>query len=277
MIIKKIMNNNVVFAIDDAKNEVVLVGKGLGFGKKRGQIVDKEKVEKVFRMQNDSDRNKIADLLTRISPEDFRIADTIIKYAQSVLGKRLAENIYITLTDHIVFAMDRVKQGLSFKNQMLWEIKHYYPEEFAIGKYALEFIKDKTGIEMPEDEAGFIAFHIANADIEQERPMVETTSKIIDNALRIVEYHYHKKLDEDSLDYGRFVIHMKFCISRAFSNKMLDEGDKMFTELIKKQYEEAFICAERIAKYIKKEFGLELTDDELVYLTVHIKRITDPK
>lgn len=274
MIILKIMNNNVVFAQDRKGREVVLVGKGIGFGAKKGQIINLDRVEKVFTMETE-DRNRLIELLTRISPDEFKIADTIIKYAQSVLGKKLNDNIYISLTDHIVFALDRVSQGITFSNQLLWEIKHFYPEEFAIGKYALEFIKDQTGIDMPEDEAGYIAFHIANSDMEQESPMVETTAKIIDAALKIISLHFNKKLDADSLDYGRLVIHLKFCIGRAFSNKMLNQDDPIFIELIKNQYKEAFECAERIARFISNEYKLDLTDDELVYLTVHIKRVTD--
>lgn len=275
MRIQKILNNNVVFALDDNKNEVVLMGKGIGFRQMRGMTVNKNKIEKVFKMQTASERNKIAELLTQISAENFKLADEIIQLAQRELDKEIQENIYITLTDHVVFAMERVSKGISFTNQLLWEIKNFYPEEYKIGKKALDIIKDRTGIVMPDDEAGFIALHIANAHMDEDIPLVETTTQIIKNALHIVELSNNIELDEESLDYGRFVIHLKFCINRAFSGKMLNENDENFINLIKMQYSEAHRTASRIAQYINNEYGIQLTEDELLYLTIHIKRIID--
>jgi beta-glucoside operon transcriptional antiterminator len=279
MVIKKIMNNNVVFVEDFTESgghkELVLVGKGIDFKKKPGQAPDLSRVEKTFTMETHTERNKLAQLLSSISPEDFRLADMIIQYAQTVLGKPLKENIYITLTDHIVYAMERVSQGIAFTNPMNWEIKHFYPQEYSIGLYALDYIKKETGIDMPEGEAGYFAFHIANAHMDTDVPEVEITARIIKAAMRIVSLTYNIHLDEDSLDYGRFVIHLKFCIGRLFAGKMLSQDDEVFINMIKTQYNSAYDCAERIGAYIKQEFGLDLTEDELVYLTVHIKRVTD--
>ncbi len=275
MKIIKIMNNNVIFVEDAHHNEIVLVGKGLGFKKKPGMTVDEEKIEKTFALKTKNEQNKLVELLTRVDPEDFAIADIIIQYAQTALGKKLKDNIYITLTDHIVFAMERVKEGVTFSNAMLWEIKRFYPQEFAIGTYAIDYIKDKTGIDMPEDEAGFIALHIANAHIDGDMAEVEITAKIIKAALKIVSLSYKITLDENSLDFGRFVIHLKFCIGRLFSSKMLHQDDAIFIDMIRRQYDEAYRCAEKIGQFIEEECDMTLTEDELVYLTVHIKRITD--
>lgn len=275
MIIKKIMNNNVVFVLNEKHEEFVLVGKGIGFKMKPGFPVERDRIEKTFAMETHTERTRLAELISSVKAEDFKLADMIIQYAQTVLGKSLKENIYITLTDHIVYAMDRVKAGISFSNPMLWEIKHFYPDEFNIGLYAIAFMEEQTGIVLPEDEAGYIAFHIANARMEANIPEVETTTKIIKAALRIVSLTYNNVLDEESLDYGRFVIHMKFCIERLFSGHMLSQDDEIFINMIKNQYAQAYSCAERIASYIEGEFHIRLTDDELVYLTVHIKRITD--
>ena len=40
--------------------------------------------------------------------------------------------------------------------------KNFYSEEFDIGLYGLKLINDRFNISMPEDEAGFIALHIAS-------------------------------------------------------------------------------------------------------------------
>ena len=163
MIIKKIMNNNVVFVKDKKKNELILVGSGIGFKMKPGMKADESKVEKTFLLSKFKEQKRLVELLSKISSEDFKLADHIIQYAKASLGTDLNENIYVTLTDHMVFAMERTRKGIIFRNALLWEIKQFYPQEFAIGQYAIEVIEKKTGIKMAEDEAGFIALHIANA------------------------------------------------------------------------------------------------------------------
>ncbi len=250
MIIKKVMNNNVVFVEDDRQQELVLVGKGLGFKMKPGKPVDESKVEKTFSMHNRVERSRLAELLTQVTPENFQLADMIIQYAQTVLGGKLNEVIYLTLTDHIVFAMERVKKGEVFSNPLLWEIKHFYPQEFGVGKYANDYIFEKTGIEMPEAEAGFIALHIAEARSDSSIAHVETTAEILKSAMKIISLSYQIVLDEESLDYGRFVVHMKFCISRLFSNQMLCQDDEMFIKMIQTQYADAYACAEKIGEFI---------------------------
>ena len=129
---------------------------------------------------------------------------------------------------------------------------------------------------MPEAEAGFIALHIAEARYDSSIAHVETTAEILKSAMKIISLSYQIVLDEESLDYGRFVVHMKFCISRLFSNQMLCQDDEMFIKMIQTQYADAYACAEKIGEFISDNYGLNLTEDELIYLTVHIKRITDP-
>lgn len=190
-------------------------------------------------------------------------------------GVSLNENIYVTLTDHMVFAMERAKKGIVFRNALLWEIKQFYPQEFEIGQYALEVIEKKTGIKMAEDEAGFIALHIANARSDGDIVEVEITAKILKAALKIITLFYQIELNEDSLDYGRFVVHMKYFVGRLMKKKLLQQNDPIFIDMIKKQYHKAFECASRIGQLVTEQYGMDVNDDELVYLTIHIQRITN--
>ena len=163
MKIDKIINNNLIRTFDNNGKEILLMGCGLGFQKKIGDTIDRSKIEKIYAIENKSDSNKLMTLLSEIPLEYIQVSNEIISYAKYSLGKRLNDNIYISLTDHISFAIERYKQGLNFKNALLWEIKRFYNHEFLIGKEALTIIKKRLDIMLSEDEAASIALHIVNA------------------------------------------------------------------------------------------------------------------
>lgn len=274
MKIDKIINNNLIRTFDNNGKEVLVMGCGLGFQKKIGDTVDQSKIEKIYAIENKSDSNKLMTLLSEIPLEYIQVSNEIISYAKYSLGKRLNDNIYISLTDHISFAIERYKQGLNFNNALLWEIKRFYNHEFLIGKEALAIIKKRLNIELPEDEAASIALHIVNAQLNS-RDMNDTLdiTKLIQNILNIVKFHFNIELDEYSLHYERFITHLKFFAQRMISGKVMKSDDTNFCEMIKDQYKDAYLCAEKVKKYIQKEFNHEISDEEMMYLTVHIKRI----
>lgn len=274
MKIDKIINNNLIRTFDNNGKEILVMGCGLGFQKKIGDTIDRSKIEKIYAIENKNDSNKLMNLLSEIPLEYIQLSNEIISYAKYSLGKRLNDNIYISLTDHISFAIERYKQGLNFKNALLWEIKRFYNHEFLIGKEALTIIKKRLDIMLSEDEAASIALHIVNAQLNS-RDMNDTLdiTKMIQNILNIVKFHFNIELDEYSLHYERFITHLKFFAQRILSGKVVKSDDANFCEMIKEQYKDAYLCAEKVKKYILKEFNHEISDEEIMYLTVHIKRI----
>ena len=274
MKIDKIINNNLIRTFDNNGKEILVMGCGLGFQKKIGDTIDRSKIEKIYAIDNKNDSNKLMNLLSEIPLEYIQVSNEIISYAKYSLGKRLNDNIYISLTDHISFAIERYKQGLNFKNALLWEIKRFYNHEFLIGKEALTIIKKRLDIMLSEDEAASIALHIVNAQLNS-RDMNDTLdiTKMIQNILNIVKFHFNIELDEYSLHYERFITHLKFFAQRILSGKVVKSDDANFCEMIKEQYKDAYLCAEKVKKYILKEFNHEISDEEIMYLTVHIKRI----
>ena len=165
MKILKIMNNNAVASKDDTDREIIVLGKGIGFKKHINDEIDETSIEKIFRLP-DASKGQFEKLVEEIPYEYVKYSDEVIQYASNVLGRKLNKNIYITLTDHLNFAIERQKQGVHFKNALLWEIKKFYQEEYKIGLKAIELIKNEENIELPIDEAGFIALHIVNAAMD---------------------------------------------------------------------------------------------------------------
>jgi beta-glucoside operon transcriptional antiterminator len=274
MIITRIINNNVICAVNARRQELILLGSGLGFQKKKGDEVDENKIEKEFFLKSKNVTGKLYALLAQIPMEYIRVSDSIIKEAKETLGKELNENIYLTLTDHISFAVSRYHNGLNFRNALLWEIKKFYAAEFRIALKALDLINKEFLVELPEDEAGSIALHIVNAELGSEMEETMKITQLIQKVLNLVRYQYKINFDEDSLHYMRFVTHLKFFAYRLFANSIIDSNDIDFQDIIKAKYKEEYHCSLMIAELIRKEYQRELTEEELVYLTVHIKRVT---
>ena len=165
VIVHQVLNNNLISTLDENREEVLLWGKGIGWKSKRGQAVDESKIEKIFRMDTSDSMNRLKQLLGEVDDETIEASSEIIEYARGKLDKKLNRNVYITLTDHISFAVERQKKGINFHNVLRWEIRKFYAAEYAIGKHALDIIKEKMHMELPEDEAGAIALHIVNSVI----------------------------------------------------------------------------------------------------------------
>ncbi|WP_330377649.1 BglG family transcription antiterminator LicT [Cellulosilyticum ruminicola] len=208
--------------------------------------------------------------------EQIQATNEIISFAKASLGKKLSQNIYISLADHINFAIERNGQGIKVKNALLWEIKKLYNHEYLVGKEALSIIKRRLNVELPEDEAGFIALHFVNAlmdDISMEKTTDMT--KMIQNILNIIKYHFNLELDEYSIHYERFITHLKFFAQRIFMGVTIEDQDDQFLEVLKTKYRKEYECTLKIKEYIHSEFNWALSEDEMVYLTIHINRVTN--
>lgn len=277
MFVKKIINNNVVISLDESNNEMIVMGKGIGFKKNIGDNILLSMIEKKYVITNDWNENKLVKLLENIPLEHIQVANEIISFAKISLGKKLSENIFLTLTDHIHYAIERKEEGLEIKNALLWEIKRFYNHEFLIGKEAISIINNRLNISLSEDEAGFIALHIVNANLDMgEVGHVSEMTELIQNILNIVKYHFNVEIDEYSLNYERFVTHLKFFIQRLYSDVRLNDAETIqFMMKIKEQYVKEYECALKISSYVESKFQRKLEEDELIYLTIHIKRITN--
>lgn len=273
MLIEKIINNNIISCIDENGKEAVVMGRGLGFKCKPGQPVDESKAEKIFRVDNPQESERLQALLADIPLEQIQLSNELIEYAKNVIDCKLSKNIYITLTDHINFTITRYQQGIHFTNALLWEIKKFYHKEFMVGKKAIELMKEKFGIELTEDEAASIALHFVNAELGMEMPNTIDVTKLIQNVLKIVTYHFQIVIDEESLNYERFITHLKFFSQRVITNQNNHSDDEELHAMMKKQYPKSYACAEKIKDYVELEYGIKLPDEEMVYLTIHIKRI----
>lgn len=274
IIIEKVINNNIISAYEKSGAEVIVMGRGIGFKKKQGEMVPADQISKIFRIKSRTLAEQFKELLANMPLERVRISDEIISHAKDHLKLKLNQSIYVTLTDHINFAIERVSQGIEPQNALLWEIKRFYPQEFQLGIYALELIQDRLDILLPEDEAGFIALHFVNAeygtDIRDAVKFPNQMQAIVD----IVERDLGILLDESSLHYERFMTHIKFLIQRIYRKELLSSEDRELSLLMQRKYPREYQCSLKVAEYIMQATGSRLSEEEIMYLSVHIRRVT---
>ena len=274
IIIEKVINNNIISAYEKSGAEVIVMGRGIGFKKKQGEVVPADQISKIFRIKSRTLTEQFKELLANMPLERVRISDEIISHAKDHLKLKLNQSIYVTLTDHINFAIERVSQGIEPQNALLWEIKRFYPQEFQLGIYALELIQDRLGILLPEDEAGFIALHFVNAeygtDIRDAVKFPDQMQAIVDN----VEHDLGILLDESSLHYERFVTHIKFLIQRIYRKELLSSEDRELSLMMQRKYPREYECSVKVAEYIMQATGSRLSEEEIMYLSVHIRRVS---
>lgn len=274
IIIEKVINNNIISAYEKSGAEVIVMGRGIGFKKKQGEMVPADQISKIFRIKSRTLSEQFKELLANMPLERVRISDEIISHAKDHLKLKLNQSIYVTLTDHINFAIERVSQGIEPQNALLWEIKRFYPQEFQLGIYALELIHDRLGILLPEDEAGFIALHFVNAeygtDIRDAVKFPDQMQAIVD----IVERELGILLDESSLHYERFMTHIKFLIQRIYRKELLSSEDRELSLMMQRKYPREYQCSVKVAEYIMQATGCRLSEEEIMYLSVHIRRVS---
>ncbi|WP_409252861.1 BglG family transcription antiterminator LicT [Bacillus sp. SCS-153A] len=274
MKISKILNNNVIVSLKD-NQEVIVMGRGIAFNKKVGEDIDEEKVEKIFTLEDQDITKKFKTLIADIPMEYMELSEGIIHYAKEKLGKKLNDSIYISLTDHIHFAIERFHNNLPIKNGLLWETKNLYKEEFEIGLEALDKICDRFGVLLPEDEAGFIALHLVNAQLNEDMTNTVDMTKVIQDILTIVKYSFKVEFDENSLNYHRFITHLKFFAHRLVKGEHYKEGKDDLLNVIMNKYPDAYQCSLKIKKFVEKQYRYELTEEEILYLTIHIERVVN--
>lgn len=273
MIINKVLNNNVVTIISENSEEAVVMGRGIAFKKKKGDEIDESKIEKIFVLENKSINEKLLTLVNDIPAKYLEVAENIIKYAENKLGTKLNENIYLTLTDHISFAISRAEKNLEIKNAMLWDIKRLHKVEFEIGIHALKIIEENLNFELPEDEAASIAMHILNGELDQEMPEIVDMIKLIEEILKVVKYHFNIEFDEESINYYRFITHLKFFTQRLSSGRYYEDNDNDLFDMIKLKYPNSYECVKRIEGFIKQKYCTQLTKEEMLYLIIHTARV----
>ncbi|MGC4152777.1 MAG: PRD domain-containing protein [Propionicimonas sp.] len=276
MRILRVFNNNVVLARHPERGDVVLTGRGLGFQRQPGDLVDSSKVVQTFVPDAQHDVDELRAFLTEIPLEHLALAQEILELAHHELGLKLSQPQLIPLADHISFAVKRVRLGIRLESPLRAEVTHLYPAELRVGLAGVQLVRERTGIHVPDDEAVPIALHLVNAaafatdDLSRTFAMTE----IFHQVFEVLESAYERRFDTDSVNAARFLTHLRYFFVRVDTDRQLSENPTSFASAIRDSFPEAHQAAQKVRALLELRLNTVITADEETYLALHIARLT---
>lgn len=276
------LNNSALLARDSESNsDIVVMGKGISFKYKEQQEISPEDIETVFVLENSERSAEYIGQFEQASQEYVEVTQRIIEKIMARFELAFQEQLFIVLMDHIQFAVQRFRTGIRIENRMVWMIQRMYPAEFELGVEAVDIINTTFSIQLPIEEAGNIAFHIINSMKVCQESTYEQTHSFIElqnDIFSIVKYSLNINFDKRGLIIDRFMTHIQFFVQRLINHEVIEEqNEATLFEKIVEDYPKEFKCSLNIRDYIIKKLGIEITREELIYLTVHLVRLVNQK
>lgn len=273
--IKRVLNNNSLVALDEQMAEVILLGKGIGFDKKKGEyIVHDTKIEKVFVLSSEDKREQMVRIFAETDEEIIQAVNEFIQEIEKKIDRKFTENFLVTLIDHLSFAIKRLKQGIQIQNPFLHEVRSLYAHEYRLAEQGIRTLEKRLNMDIPDDEIGFITLHLHSSRTNQELGRMNRYSLLIARLINVIETELDIEVDKTSIDYARLLTHLRFAIERAETKKMLGENHPL-SGLLRTEYPVCYNLSWKLVKIMQNELRVEIPESEVSYLTLHIQRIVN--
>lgn len=273
-VVHKVLNNNLIITIDPLGRELVLMGRGLGWHLQRADPIDYSRVEKTYVLDVNANPERVHDLLAEVPFSVVEAVTDAVERAADELGKQLSRSLPISLIDHVQFVLERLRNGIRIPTAIMPELMILYPDEARVASRMRDGLSAALDIALPEEEAVFLAMHLINALHEQDDSPAAPLLRHVRHIVAVVEQALGVTLDPESPDYARFVLHAKFLVQRLLLNTMLDGDHSSFYEAARHSYGNSFEVADQVAHYLSATMSTQLSDEEMMYLSIHIERLT---
>lgn len=271
MRVEKKINNNVAVCTDGNGQELIALGRGIGFPKTPYELTDLSKIDMTFYRVS----SQTVQMLTTISEDVIMVSSKIVQLAQTKLQNQFSTNVVFSLADHISFAIERIKKNEIFDFSLSYDIQHLYPKEYDVGLKALQYVKEDLKIIFLKAEATAIAMHFINArEVSSQNISKSNTDNTLNLIIGTIEDQFNIKIDKKSFAFNRFKIHLQYFLKRIESNKQIH--DEISVQLIQDMMEnnyQIFKCGKEIVAQLNEKYRTEITDDEMFYLMIYIQRI----
>ena len=279
MRISRIYNNNVVLTVDHHGKESVMIGRGIAFGKRKGQLVDPSAVEQTFVPEQGMSGERLSMTLSEIPAEILSIATLLESKVRAEGALELSNSFILPLADHLHYAVVRARDGVRVEYPLAPEVTVLYPREVEYGRTVLQMVRERLQVELDPNEAIPLALHLVNAqfataDMSQAFRMTEVFAQVFE----IIEASYERKIDPDSMSAARFVTHLRYLFvraSRASANHAEDDevSQPSLLAALRADASRAYACAQKVLLVLQMQLKQSLTRDELTYLTIHTARL----
>lgn len=270
-IIKVLNNNGIVARCLETKEELIFLGKGIGFSRKIEDTFDEIPDAKTYVLrENDSEKDRLS-ILNNVDPMYLELANEIILLAEKKFGK-LDNGILLPLADHIAFSIERIKNGIEIKNPLNVDIKLLFNEEYEVATQSIEIIEKLTGYKIPDDEIGYITMHIHSALTKDHIRKSMSIVWMVESLIARLEENYGLTIDKESLSYSRLLTHIKYMIIRALKKEVLHVD---ITPYVKAQFPLSYEIAKELCHSLEEDLECVFTETEISYLAIHIARVSN--
>ncbi|UNK16571.1 PRD domain-containing protein [Paenibacillus sp. N3/727] len=270
----RVIGNNVVMVQGGKKElEYVILGKGIGFGTKTGDAItsDDPRIEKLFKLEDREQWSQYHHLLEDFDPKVLEITDEILNSITTEFPGKLNDKVYLALPSHIQFTIYRIRKGMDIINPFLEETKISFPKEYEIALKAAEMIGRAFNIEVPEDEVGFLTYHVYSAVSHVPVGQLVKASNMVGRLVNIIEQDRGIQFKNGSMDHVRLLMHLRFSVDRILNQSV--NVDNPFAEQIKSKFTSEYGLAKHLAEVMEQDLGSPIPEAEVCFLAMHLYRL----
>lgn len=266
----KIFNNNVLLAKHQG-TEKILIKKGIGFSWKITDLIPEEtSFEKIFSIESSETSHKFNQLLTAVDPHLVGVCEEILCFISSKIDSTITEEMHIRLIDHIAFTIYRLQHHDTIENPFIVEIETLYSQEYEIARQAVRLLEKSVAMAIPDSEIGFITLHIHTLRSNGKLSSTIKNAYICNSVLELIEDELRIEVDRKSIDYARFVCHIRFAAERITQNIPI-RNDLLMS--IRKTYKNSYKLAQKVSQFMEEELALNVPETETGFIAMHIERL----
>ena len=268
----RVLNNSAIMVQEGAERRILL-GRGIGFGRKLGDPVDVGLADETFVPESGVRLGQLSQLVTEIPLEIFTVARHAVDMAESSQGIRASQGLLVALADHLHFAVERARQGTRIDFPLKWEIEQLYPVEAALGREAVAMISREMGVAIDPEESTALAMHFVNAQFAQDdvSRTVEMT-RILSSAVEAVGESIGEHAVADQVSVARFVTHLRYLWVRLATARQIQQAPPLLRTDLQRIHPEVGTAVSRVRQPVESGEG-RLTDAEVSFLELHVARL----
>lgn len=263
--VTKVLNNNVVICEASSGDEAIFIGKGIGFGKKRGDSFEEKTYDKVYSLVNEQERNKYYRLVTSETEETMLLIHEAISKIHEAIGKQLNETTLFALTQHIVLALQRTRDGTEIQNPFLIETKWLYADTYKVAEDVVAFIETETKVVLPEAEIGFITLHIQSAIGHPDRPAPD----LITRCIHYSEEKLGSTFIKESEAFRRYVQHLRQCADLPLTSPGTPADHEIYL-LLKKEHPVCYNISRNVIRMMEKSTGVPAAERDIIQTMLYL-------
>jgi beta-glucoside operon transcriptional antiterminator len=274
MRVKRVFNNNVVLSIDGQGRDVVLLGRGLGFQTRPGDAIREELVERRF-VPQDTSVERLAAFAAEIPYEVIEVVEGCLDRAKEILGSNITDHLLVPLSDHVHFAIQRAKNGVKIEYPLIWEVENLYPAEVEVARILHSRLSEQLGVQLQHGEIVPLALHFVNAQLgtnDMDAAMRMTSG--LAAAFEIIGEEHGIQLEEESASVARFVTHMRHLFFRKRSGGEQLSLSTDIAAAVRDSRPHEYTTARRISQRLFELFEWNVEEEEVLYMALHITRLT---